>query len=256
MSYIIFDLDQTLLNDRGQVTDYTKSVLESLRALGHKIIINTARSEMMTTPLMRRIEPDFTLLCAGAAILDREGNYVYRCEIPPECAKAISLELASQNKLFSVQGHPYIYTNNPDFTRFDVRPFDPLDFDYDFGVPKFIVNLGCDADADAEYYAKKFSLDVVKYFDGPLYRFCHKDASKAKGNAVLVSMLGGTLDDVIAFGDDHSDLGMLLEAGVGVAMKNAQSDVIMVIVSRNSMISCYFDTISTILCQIFYKNLD
>ena len=31
---------------------------------------------------------------------------------------------------------------------------------------------------------------------------------------------------------------------------------IMVIVSRNSMISCYFDTISMILCQIFYKNLD
>ena len=31
---------------------------------------------------------------------------------------------------------------------------------------------------------------------------------------------------------------------------------IMVIVSRNSMISRYFDTISMILCQIFYKNLD
>lgn len=32
--------------------------------------------------------------------------------------------------------------------------------------------------------------------------------------------------------------------------------IIMVIVSRNSMISRYFDTISMILCQIFYKNLD
>jgi hypothetical protein len=31
---------------------------------------------------------------------------------------------------------------------------------------------------------------------------------------------------------------------------------IMVIVSRNSMISRCFDTISLILCQIFYKNLD
>ena len=35
-----------------------------------------------------------------------------------------------------------------------------------------------------------------------------------------------------------------------------QGEVIMVIVSRNSMISRYFDTISLILCQIFYKNLD
>ena len=42
MSYIIFDLDQTLLNDEEQVTDYTKSVLEALRERGHKIGIGRA----------------------------------------------------------------------------------------------------------------------------------------------------------------------------------------------------------------------
>lgn len=220
MSYIIFDLDQTLLNNESIVTDYTKAVLEALRAEGHKIVINTARSDMMTRELMERIEPDFTLLCAGAGILDRTGKYVFRCEIPAETAKAISLELAAEGRLFSMQGHPYLYTNNPDFTRYDTRPFAPNDFTYDFGVPKFIANLGCDGDAAAAYYAEKYDLNVTKYFDGPLYRFCAREATKAKGDAVLVSMNGDTLSDVIAFGDDHGDLDMLLEAGVGVALKN------------------------------------
>ena len=35
-------------------------------------------------------------------------------------------------------------------------------------------------------------------------------------------LLGGKLEDVIAFGDDWGDLEMLQEAGVGVLMKNAK----------------------------------
>ena len=48
-------------------------------------------------------------------------------------------------------------------------------------------------------------------------------------------------------------------AGIDVwrgSLADTAVNAIMVIVSRNSMISCYFDTISMILCQIFYKNLD
>ena len=225
MSYVIFDLDQTLLNDEEQVTDYTKAVLEALRGMGHKIVINTARSEMMTRALMERIEPDFTLLCAGAGILDRDGNYIYRREIPAAKTEAISRELVARGKLFSVQGHPYIYTNNPTFTRFDVVQFSPESFTYDFDAPKFIANLGVGADSEAEYFATEYDVDVTRYFDGPLYRFCHKDATKALGNAALLSLTGGKPEDVIAFGDDNGDLGMLLEAGVGVAMKNSLDEV-------------------------------
>ena len=225
MRYIIFDLDQTLLNDKGEVTDYTVSVLKKLQSQGHKIVINTARSEMMTLELMKRIGPDYTLLCAGAGILDHKGKYIQRCEIPANTAKSISSELSSKGKLFSMQGHPYLYTNNPDFIRYDTVQFSPENFNYDFGVPKFIVNFGYDGDIEADYFSSKYDVDVTKYFNGPLYRLCHRDATKAKGNATLVELLGGTLDDVIAFGDDNGDLQMLLEAGVGVAMKNSTEEI-------------------------------
>ena len=44
MAYIIFDMDDTLLNDRRSITPYTQQVLKKLQAMGHKLVINTARS--------------------------------------------------------------------------------------------------------------------------------------------------------------------------------------------------------------------
>ncbi len=218
MSYIVFDLDQTLLNDKSEVTNYTLDVLSEVRARGHKIVINTARSRFFNQKYFDRIAPDYAILCGGAGILDKNGAYVYKKEIPKEKVKEIARELSSQGKLFSIQADPYIYSNNPTFTRFDVVMFNPDRFNYSFDSPKLIVKLEAGED---KYFKEKYDLDVVPYFDGPLYRFTHKDATKAKGNAALAELLGGSLHDIIAFGDDVGDVDMLKEAGIGVIMKNA-----------------------------------
>lgn len=225
MSYIIFDLDETLLDSERQVTEYTKSVLEKLRECGHKIVINTARSKILTDGLIQLIRPDFTILCAGAGILDAGGRYIYKCEIPKETVEAISRELSSRGRLFSIQADPYFHTNNPQFIRYDTVQFNPECFTYDFDSPKLVANLGEGGDAEAEYFASKYGIDTVRYFDGPLYRFSHKDATKAKGNSALVRIHGDSERDIIAFGDDNGDVDMLLEAGLGVIMKNARDEI-------------------------------
>ena len=222
MSYIIFDLDDTLLDADSKVTDYTLSVLSALRALGHKIVINTARSRFMNQSCFDTIRPDYAILCGGAGILDSTDNYIYRREIPKEKVKAIADELNSMGRSFSVQAEPYLYSSNKDFNRCDVIHFDPENFEYNFDAPKFIVKL---EEGEAEYFAKKYDLDVVAYFGGPLYRFNHKEATKAKGNTALVKMLGGSESDIIAFGDDLGDVDMLKEAGIGVIMKNAKDEL-------------------------------
>ena len=40
-----------------------------------------------------------------------------------------------------------------------------------------------------------------------------------------MKLVGGDVKDIIAFGDDHGDLGMLQEAGVGVLMKNGRPEL-------------------------------
>ncbi|MCD7131220.1 Cof-type HAD-IIB family hydrolase [Limosilactobacillus agrestis] len=53
--------------------------------------------------------------------------------------------------------------------------------------------------------------------------------NKALGLKILVEeYLGGTLDQVVAFGDTSNDIEMLLEVGYGYAMKNATDDLLKV----------------------------
>ena len=75
--------------------------------------------------------------------------------------------------------------------------------------------------AEVEAAAEKYGLAYIPYFDGKIKRFNHKDATKAIGNRALMKILGSSVDEAITFGDDNGDLGMILESGHGVIMKNA-----------------------------------
>ncbi len=247
MSYIIFDLDDTLLPFNKDVSDYTKAVLGKLRSLGHKIVINTARSKFHAQHIIDSIRPDFSILCGGAGIIDKDGNYIYRCEVPKETVKALSDELISLGKSVSVQSDTYLYTNDESFVRFDVKLIDPKDFSFDFPAEKILLKL---TQSESEYFATKYGLRSVSYFGGPSYRFSHMNATKALGNSALVKMFGDTEADIIAFGDDVGDVEMLLEAGVGVIMKNAKDDV-KKLVSRISEYTCEEDGVAKFLVKHF-----
>ncbi|MBE3578202.1 MAG: HAD family phosphatase [Limnochordales bacterium] len=53
----------------------------------------------------------------------------------------------------------------------------------------------------------------------------HAQASKAAGVAYVAHLLGLTLADVIAFGDDMNDYDLLASAGIGVAMENGAPEL-------------------------------
>ena len=62
MAYIIFDMDDTLLNDRRRITPYTLQVLKKLQAMGHKLVINTARSKQFDQDYFDQLRPDYAIL--------------------------------------------------------------------------------------------------------------------------------------------------------------------------------------------------
>jgi len=49
--------------------------------------------------------------------------------------------------------------------------------------------------------------------------------SKAVGIINVASLLGFSMSDVIALGDGHNDIAMIIAAGVGVAMGNASDEI-------------------------------
>ena len=71
---VIFDLDDTLLNDEHTASDLTLRVLEKVREMGHLTAFNTARSKMRSSDIFDLVKPDFAIYNGGAHITDSEGD--------------------------------------------------------------------------------------------------------------------------------------------------------------------------------------
>ena len=71
VKYIVFDLDDTLLNSERKVSDFTLSTLKKLQELGHFLVINTARSKMYAKEYIDLINPNFSILNGGSLIIDQ-----------------------------------------------------------------------------------------------------------------------------------------------------------------------------------------
>ena len=218
IKYIIFDLDETLLDGERSVTPYTKDILERLRAMGKIIVINTARSLIMTEKFIEILNPDYTILNGGAIILDKAHNVIYERKIDNVRLNEILPELMEKAETVSVQSPEYFYSSDKGFNRFDVKYHDFANQPFTYDAYKILSHI---SDENAKYIAKKYGLAYIPYFDGRIKRFNHKDATKAIGNRALMKILGSSVDEAITFGDDNGDLGMILESGYGVIMKNA-----------------------------------
>lgn len=219
MKYIIFDMDDTLLNDQREVTPYTLQILKKLQKMGHRLVCNTARSQAFNQKYFDQIRPDYAILNGGALIIDGDERVVFRAQVDVPTTQAVIRELLEMTEIIYVQTETDFYSHKGLRT---VQKAEAIDFaqeEFCFPVQKIVTSL--EQDAQAEAIAEKYHLAYTTYGDGTFRRYNHPGATKALGNRKLMELTGGSLADVIAFGDDYGDMDMLREAGVGVLMKNA-----------------------------------
>lgn len=223
MAYIIFDMDDTLLNNRRRITPYTLQVLKKLQALGHKLVINTARSKQFNQAYFDQLRPDYAILNGGALILDGDERTVYQARLDVAATQAFIRDLLRICDNFTVQSESGPYSHLGKYTGQDSLPFDFSS--QPFPYPSLKIVAAIEDDQAALALAEKHGLTCVSYFGGVFKRFNHPDATKARGTRKLMELLGGRLSEVVAFGDDLGDLEMLQQAGLGVLMKNARPEL-------------------------------
>lgn len=223
MNYIIFDMDDTLLNNDRKISPFTLQTLKKLQAMGHKIVINTARSKQYDQEYFDILRPDYAILNGGALILDQDENPIYKAELDIPSTQAFIRQLLTISDNFTVQAEDGPYSHLGKYTGQNAKPFDFAAEDFPYPCLKVVANI--EQESDAAALAQQFGLTYVSYFGGLFKRFNHPDATKAQGNRKLMELLGGSLEDVIAFGDDLGDLEMLQQAGVGVLMCNAKEEL-------------------------------
>lgn len=248
MKYIVFDLDDTLLDGQRQVTERTLKILRQVQDMGHRLVINTARSKGYSRELFRRIQPDYAILSGGALIIDRREKAIFHMEIPRQTTVALSRQLLTQARSFSVQTEDVLYTSDPRYTSQEAVYFDFAGEEFPWGSEKIMADMG-DA-SRGEALARDFGLSYVSYLGGPWGRFTRPEATKAMGTRNLLAITGGTLSDVLAFGDDLGDMEMLREAGMGVLMCNARPEFLEMF-PRHSQYANDHDGVARFLAEYF-----
>ena len=221
--FICFDLDDTLLNKKKEVSEYTLKVLNECKKKGHKLIINTARGHHATFDLIDLIKPDYSVVNAGALIYDKNLDVVYDNPISVDIVNKVIERIKDNASIITIQAYSGLYTTNTkslnelakviDVTKgvdYDAYKIIPRDLDYNLAMS----------------VKEEFDLDYCVYFNGAWSRFCNSGVTKLSGLKKIIEIENANMADTISFGDDLGDIEMLMGSGIGVCMENSVSDVL------------------------------
>jgi len=149
-----------------------------------------------------------------------------------ETVNALLLSCLKQRSI----GYITVDTDKGYFVNKHVDENDPGWIEY---LPAFHVDFSQGLDCDAykvtieisdDIAARKIvsgfpNVGVIPFSGESWYRYADKGADKCNGVKALVDINGISLANIAAFGDDHNDVEMLRECGIGVAVANAIEEV-------------------------------
>lgn len=227
---LLFDLDGTLLRNDKTLSEHTLEILSKCREQGHLIGISTSRSEQNCLGFLRKIKPDI-LISSGGALIRADGKII--------CSSSFS---AAETKSFietarticgmdceitvdTSDAHYWNYKANPKeqykswgdsiYTDFKDFKHESLKMCVEIPNPRLAQKL-------CEHFSE---FDSQRFSDGDWYKFTKGGITKEKAISVVCEAYHIDISDVVAFGDDYTDMGMLKMCGIGVAMGNAIQEV-------------------------------
>jgi hydroxymethylpyrimidine pyrophosphatase-like HAD family hydrolase len=172
------------------------------------------------------VTPDIEITCSGALVKYR-GNCVYKAEFTPEETKRLiqrAGEICGSDTEITVDtmtGHYWNYKQDPKLIYHDWGECIHTDY-RGFADSALKICVEVFDPVQAQKLAEEFpDCDCTKFMDGAWYKFTKKTATKESAVSYLSKECQIPLEQVIAFGDDLVDVGMLACCGMGVAMGNA-----------------------------------
>ena len=227
---LLFDLDGTLLCSDKTISAPTLEALNHCREMGLLIGVATSRGEQNAMGFLRQIEPDAIITSAGALV---------RCHGEITHSNGFSGEETAHvlHILQDVCGADVSMTVDTvdDYYRNYEVPATDVDQTWamghltdfvDFLLPSLKICFEChDPTLPADVAAALPHCDLIHFSDGPWYKLTPKHATKEAAIMQMCDALSLQSTQIIAFGDDYADIGMLKMCGLGIAMGNAIEEV-------------------------------
>lgn len=237
---ISIDMDGTLLNSKGELSEENILAVKSAIKKGVKVVFTTGRGIRAITRFLDKVG----LLESDEYVITNNGVSLYKSKTL-KCLRAnaisgqdlktlcdVGINLGAKLHIYDFESEGCVVLEENEFTKFERDHI---------GMPTFVKPDYCDNFDDSKKAFKVLYLqnkDVIDYIEKniPKYIFEKFNAVRSldialelfykecnKGNAVkeLADMFGFKREEIIAIGDQRNDLEMIEFAGLGVAMGNA-----------------------------------
>ena len=251
---LALDLDGTLLNSRGQISDRNRCALEDARNGGVRVAIVTGRRFRDARPIALELGLDVPVIAHNGALTKHAETLETVAVLPLPLAAAHEAirvgRAAGADPLVSddheglgVLIYDHLSGDNLPLLQYvrwaqrihgeesgaAVRRVDAVERYLDHEPVHLAFSGSCERMKQLEADLRNELTTSVKIFcttyaakDFALLDIVHPEASKGVGVAAAAAELGITSAEVMAMGDNLNDLEMLEFAGTGVVMGNAE----------------------------------
>lgn len=237
---IVLDLDDTLLNDDLQISDYNKKVIFNAQKSGIKIVLASGRPTPAILPFANELKLEvnggYVISYNGAILTDMTTNKVLTSTTLSHENIDFLLEFANKNDLYFqtyINGNVTISKENQysdiegNLTGMPVVKVENLRHAIEEEPVKVILMQDPAILKEVEKELKPIVENIMTMnISKPFFlEFTNINVDKNKTIDFLCNVTGINKDEVMAIGDSFNDLTMIKGCGIGIVMSNGQDDV-------------------------------
>ncbi len=240
--FLLLDLDFTLLDNNREISEKNRQAILKASQLGVKTVICTGRSYMSAEKFIRKLDlnkkGNYAVAYNGGLIYEPENNNII---IEHKLDKKIALNIVEKLRKFDVGIIVYaadmlvIEQKRKEIDQYcKISGLEPMkiqrfeDFIQD-NISKVLVKANNPKILEEidTYFKNSYLTDEVTMFysSSDLYEFNPLNIDKGSAIIELSEFTGVELSKFIACGDNFNDIGMIKNAGLGVAVKNGVDEI-------------------------------
>ncbi len=236
---LLLDLDDTLLNSKGQLSKRTETTVHNVVEKGITVAIASGRMHTSLLPYVKILNTHGLVVSYNGALIKDSNNdkTIYKNPVPMEIAKEI-LSLAEKEKIHCqfYDEHDYYFAQHNDLTEkyyisTDIKGIalgEDLSSKIKEEPPKILL-----IENDTQKMLEMFEILKKEYDDklhitrskGHYIEIMNKAVNKGGALIKMCEIFGVKPENCMAIGDGLNDIEMISKAGIGVAVSTALDEV-------------------------------